>query len=144
MATRNKTPSDAKALLDSGAGWIYLDVRTVEEFDAGHAPGASNIPIMTRGPAGMTPNAEFASVVQRTFPRDAKLIVGCASGPRSTRACEVLAAAGYANLVNMEGGFMGARDETGRPVPGWATSGLPVEKTAPAEHTYAHLKKARG
>jgi rhodanese-related sulfurtransferase len=139
MATQSKRPDDAKALLDSGAGWKYLDVRSVEEFDAGHASGAWNIPLFHRGPAGMTPNTEFESVVQRVFPRDSKLVVGCASGGRSMRACEVLAAAGYVDLVNLEGGFLGARDEMGRAIHGWASAGLPVEKTATPERTYAGL-----
>jgi rhodanese-related sulfurtransferase len=143
MAPRSKTPADAKTLLDSKDGWSYLDVRSVEEFDAGHVPGARNIPLMHRGPAGMTPNDKFASVVQQNIPRDAKLVVGCAGGGRSMRACEMLEPLGYANLVNMEGGFMGGRDANGRAVPGWSTSGLPVEKTAPLQNTYACLERSR-
>jgi rhodanese-related sulfurtransferase len=38
------TPEQTKELLDSNTGYIYLDVRTVPEFDAGHVPGAKNIP----------------------------------------------------------------------------------------------------
>ena len=136
---QNKKPAEAKALIDGPEGWKYLDVRSVEEFDAGHPTGAWNVPIFQRGPAGMMPNDDFERVVMRAFPRDSKLVVGCGSGPRSTRACEVLAAAGYADLVNVEGGFNGGRDEMGRAIPGWAASGLPVEKAAPAERTYAQL-----
>jgi rhodanese-related sulfurtransferase len=141
MTTQNKRPADAKALLDSKAGWKYLDVRSVEEFDAGHPAGAWNVPIFHRGPGGMVPNPEFEKVVQRVLPRPAKLVVGCGSGPRSTRACEMLAAAGYTDLVNVEGGFNGGRDEMGSAIPGWAASGLPVEKVASPERTYAQLLK---
>jgi rhodanese-related sulfurtransferase len=143
MATQNKRPADAKALLDSGKGWTYLDVRSVEEFDAGHVPGAWNVPLFHRGPAGMTPNSEFERVVQKAFARNAKLVVGCASGGRSMRACDVLAGCGFTDLVNMKGGFLGARDEMGQPVPGWASSGLPVEKSAPPDRTYAVLNRAK-
>jgi rhodanese-related sulfurtransferase len=140
MTTQNKRPADAKALLDSSAGWKLLDVRSVEEFDAGHASGAWNIPLFHRGPAGMVPNAEFESVVQRVFARDTKLVLGCGSGGRSMRACEMLSAVGYVELVNLEGGFSGGRDEVGRAIPGWAEAGLPVEKSAPPERTYARLR----
>ncbi len=38
------TPEQAKELLDSNQGYVYLDVRTVPEFEAGHVPGAKNVP----------------------------------------------------------------------------------------------------
>lgn len=38
-----------------------LDVRTVEEFAAGHAPGAINIPILTAGPFGEGGHRSFKS-----------------------------------------------------------------------------------
>ena len=140
---QNKKPAEAKALLDLSEGWKYLDVRSVEEFGAGHPVGAWNVPIFQRGPQGMTPNDDFVAVVAKTFAKDTKLVVGCASGPRSVRACELLAAAGYKDLVNVEGGFMGGRDEYGRAIPGWASSGLPVEASAPPERSYAHLARAK-
>jgi rhodanese-related sulfurtransferase len=140
---QNKKPTDVKALLDTKEGWKYLDVRSVEEFGAGHPAGAWNVPIFQRGPMGMTPNDDFVAVVAKTFTKDTKLVVGCGSGPRSERACELLAAAGYKDLVNVEGGFMGGRDEAGRPVPGWASLGLPVEAAAPLERTYAHLARTK-
>ena len=58
MATQNKRPMDAKALLDGDAAWKFLDVRSVEEFEAGHASGAWNIPLFHRGPAGMVTKSE--------------------------------------------------------------------------------------
>lgn len=140
---QNKKPAEAKALIDLNQGWVYLDVRSVDEFTAGHPVGAWNIPVLHRGPMGMTPNAEFVTVVAKTFQKTAKLVVGCASGVRSVRACELLAAAGYKDLVNMEGGFMGSRDDYGRAIPGWASSGLPVEATAPIERTYAKLSQTK-
>lgn len=33
-------------------GWHYLDVRTPQEYQGGHAPGATNIPFMLRTDAG--------------------------------------------------------------------------------------------
>lgn len=142
MPTQNKKPAEAKALLDSQQGWVYLDVRSVDEFHVGHAGGAWNIPIMHRGPMGMSPNADFASVVLKAFPKGTKFVVGCASGIRSLRACDVLESSGYEHLVNLEGGYMGGQDDYGRPIVGWAQAGFPVEKTAPPERTYAQLRQA--
>lgn len=133
---KNVKPKDCPALL--AAGYAYLDVRTTEEFEAGHPTGAFNVPLMTRGPFGMQPNPAFAKVVAAKFAKDAKLVVGCQSGGRSARACEELAAAGYIATVNMECGFGGSRDGE----PGWAACKLPVETGKPAGRTYAELQAA--
>src|SRR5690242_4170302 len=106
-------PKDCPALL--AAGYAYLDVRTVEEFEAGHPAGAFNAPVMTRGPAGVQPNPDFARVVAAKFAKDAKLVVGCQAGGRSQRACAELAAAGFTGIVDMSAGFGGGRDAMGRP-----------------------------
>jgi rhodanese-related sulfurtransferase len=116
---------EARALLD--AGWTYLDVRTEEEFEAGHVPGAVNVPVMLRGPDGMQPNPAFESAVLRAFARDARLVVGCRSGNRSLRAGRMLIAAGFTQLVELRTGWDGARDAFGRLEPGWSRCGLPVE-----------------
>ena len=46
------SPEEAQDLLESGEDYIYLDVRSVPEFEAGPAPGAKNLPILPRTPAG--------------------------------------------------------------------------------------------
>jgi rhodanese-related sulfurtransferase len=71
------------------------------------------------------PNPAFLAVVQRHFPPGATLLVGCQSGMRSQRACELLADAGYTDLANVRDGFGGSED-----APGWKESGLPVESGA--------------
>ncbi len=38
------TPPEAAALL--AEGWIYLDVRSIPEFDLGHPTGAVNVPLL--------------------------------------------------------------------------------------------------
>ena len=40
MEIKRITPEQAKELLDSNQGYIYLDVRIVPEFEAGHRPGS--------------------------------------------------------------------------------------------------------
>ncbi|KAK7256349.1 hypothetical protein RIF29_29791 [Crotalaria pallida] len=52
------------------AGHKYLDVRTPEEFDAGHAPDAVNIPYMFRARSGMTKNPNFLEEVSSQFRKD--------------------------------------------------------------------------
>jgi rhodanese-related sulfurtransferase len=137
------TPIEAGALLKEG--WTYLDVRSIPEFDSGHPAGAVNIPLLHKTAGRMTPNPAFQAVIEGTFPKDAKIVVGCKAGPRSAQAAMVLESAGYTNVVDMRGGFFGECDNFGRvTLPGWAESGLPVETAAPAEKTYAELEKAAG
>jgi rhodanese-related sulfurtransferase len=124
-------------------GWVYVDVRSVPEFEAGHPAGAFNIPLMHFLPGrGMSPNSEFQAVFAKHFAKDAKVVVGCKTAGRSLRAAEMLAAAGWTSVVDMRGGFEGERDMSGSAVvAGWKDSGLPVEQTAPADRTWEGLKK---
>jgi rhodanese-related sulfurtransferase len=141
MEVKRISPQETKALLDSGQGYIYLDVRTIPEFDAGHVPGAKNIPFLEPGPMGMAANPHFVEVVDKHFPKDAKLICGCQKGHRSLRAAQALQGAGFTSVVDMRGGFGGETDYQGCIVnPGWATSGLPVVTDSVASDRYASLK----
>jgi rhodanese-related sulfurtransferase len=142
-AVKRVSPEDAKVLLDEG--YVYLDVRTEQEFEQGHPPGAYNIPLSHQGPGGMQPNPDFLDVVQASFPKDARLLLGCRSGARSLRALQVLQTAGYTDLVDLKTGFEGSRDAFGRPDPGWHHKGLPVETGHPEGLCYRDVhKKARG
>jgi rhodanese-related sulfurtransferase len=115
-------------LMASDPEYIYLDVRSVPEYEAGHPDRAINIPIMHFSPqSGMSPNQEFPAVVTANLPKDAKIIVGCKTGGRSARACELMTSLGYSNLTNMRGGFGGMADNLGQVrEPGWSTLGLPM------------------
>jgi rhodanese-related sulfurtransferase len=129
------TPPEAAELV--AAGWTYLDVRSIPEFDAGHPAGAANVPLLHQQGGRMAPNPDFQQVVEASFPKDAKLVVGCKSGGRSLQAATLLASLGYGNIVDMRGGFSGERDAFGRAtVPGWSEAGLPVENTAPPDRSY--------
>lgn len=126
MTVRRVLPKEAETLL--AEGYVYVDVRSVPEYDEGHPTGAYNVPLMHAGAGGMAPNPEFVAVMERTFARDARLLLGCRSGQRSMRAAEQLAAAGYGDLVDLSSGFDGNRDGFGRVVTeGWRGAGLPVE-----------------
>jgi rhodanese-related sulfurtransferase len=119
------SPLEAKGLLDQG--YTYVDVRTVEEFHAGHPTGALNVPLTVAGPAGSQMNPEFTAAIEARFARDAKIVVGCASGVRSLRAVEILTSMGYRDVVDQRAGFGGSRSPFGaRAEPGWAELGLPI------------------
>ncbi|HWO03076.1 MAG TPA: rhodanese-like domain-containing protein [Blastocatellia bacterium] len=119
---------EAHDLLQSDPKLTYLDVRSVPEFEAGHAAGAINIPLLHFSPgAGMSPNDDFQAVVEATLDKNAKYVIGCKTGGRSARACEVMTQMGFTDVTNMRGGFGGLTDNTGRLVePGWSTLGLPT------------------
>ena len=77
---------------------LVLDVRELEEFEAGFVPGAVNIP---RGVL------EFKISNHPAFKdkQDANILVYCQSGGRSALAAEALNKLGYAKAVSMAGGF---------------------------------------
>lgn len=137
------SPEEAKALVEQG--YTYVDVRSEPEFSAGHPKGAVNVPLLHMGPGGMTPNPEFMSVMTTSFPKDAKLVVGCRSGGRSLKAAEMLQEAGFSDVIDQRAGFEGARGPFGNMTEqGWAPAGLPVEEGATPGATYADMKtKAR-
>ena len=129
MEVNRIDPDEAKRLLDSDDGYRYLDVRSREEFAAGHIPDASNIPVRDKNPdgPGLLPNPNFVAEVKEQFPPDTKLIVGCLRGGRSLAASRMLIAEGYSEIVDMRGGYDGELDPTGNCVfPGWTRRGLPT------------------
>jgi len=141
MSYETTDPKGAQAILSGDEGWRFLDVRTEEEFVRGHVPGAYNIPVMLRDPmTGMTPNPRFVDVVLGAFEKTDRLVLGCAAGMRSARACEMLYEAGFETLVNMDGGFSGAPDGLGGiREPGWEACGLPCETECSPERQYGAL-----
>jgi rhodanese-related sulfurtransferase len=146
MTIPELTPAEAHDVLSRDSRALYLDVRTESEFAAGHPAGARNVPVVLFDPASGGPKANpyFLDVVERNVPRDAKLIVGCQSGGRSMRACELLRDAGFADVTNVRGGFGGVHDRSGRVVEaGWADAGLPVESGQPPGTSYADLAGKR-
>ena len=135
---RTLSPEETSELLSEG--YVYVDVRSEPEFEAGHVPGALNVPLLNMGPGGMTPNPDFLPVMQRAFGTEEKLIIGCKAGSRSRKAAEQLKAAGYQHLADMTAGWEGSRDAFGAAVPGWSKKGLPVEMGAPEGQAYEQVK----
>lgn len=119
----------AEAHRRQGSGWTYIDVRSPAEWHGGHPVGAVLVPAFLPGPMGMEPVSSFVDDMRAKFAPSDLLLIGCASGQRSKRACAELAAAGFTQVVNVAGGFNGSKDPFGNPIsPGWRGAGFPVEQ----------------
>ncbi|HEX4339906.1 MAG TPA: rhodanese-like domain-containing protein [Polyangiaceae bacterium] len=133
------SPEEAQALI--GEGYIYVDVRTEQEFEKGHPAGALNVPISRRGASGMAPNPDFMTVMENAFDKNERLLVGCQSGMRSTKAIAALTQAGFTNLRELETGYEGKKDAFGKLIPGWSKKGLPTGTGFPDGQTYEDVKR---
>ena len=89
----NITAEEAKQIMDTEAGYIILDVREQEEYDAGHIPGAILIPY--------TMIEEKANELLQE--KDHLILVYCRSGRRSKIAAEALLELGYTNIKEFGG-----------------------------------------
>ena len=134
MAVKRISPDEARDLVDT-QGYSYVDVRSVPEFEAGHPTGAYNVPLLHMGPGGMSPNPDFMSVVQKAFPADGKLVLGCKAGGRSLKAAEMMQSAGFTSIVDQRAGFEG-----GPAGPGWRPRGLPTSAEAAPGRAYETLR----
>ncbi|XP_075507925.1 thiosulfate sulfurtransferase 18-like [Primulina tabacum] len=94
----------ARNLLNSG--YLYLDVRTEEEFQNGHMEKAFNVPYMFSTPNGRVENPNFMDQILSTHAREDHLVVGCQSGVRSVYAATDLLDAGFKHAYNMGGGYI--------------------------------------
>lgn len=53
----------------------FLHCRTAEEYAAGHAPSAVNVPVVFLGGKGMSPNPAFLAEAERIFPSKEESLV---------------------------------------------------------------------
>ena len=135
------SPEQAKEKIESGEGYVYIDVRDVHEYVNGHPPGAHNVPVLVGGPMGMQPNAEFVAVCEANYTKDQKIITGCLRGGRSMRAAQMLIEAGFTAVIDMRGGFDGEMGPGGAMAyEGWSRRGLPVSTEPQPGATYEELK----
>jgi rhodanese-related sulfurtransferase len=142
MNVKRVSPEEALALMDK-EGYAYVDVRSAPEFASGHPKGAYNVPLAHLGPQGMTPNLDFLAVMEKTFPKDRKLVVGCKTGGRSLQAATLLLSSGWQTIIDQRAGFQGSMDPSGRPEPGWGPKGLPSSQTAEPGRSWDELKGAK-
>ena len=137
MTVMRVTPQEALRLMRE-QGYVYLDVRTPEEFELGHPEHALNVPWQLASESGeRTGNPRFLEVAARALRAARGVVLGCQSGRRSLAAAEhllgagvVSASAGAANAphaVDQRAGWGGVRDGFGKLVEaGWQAAGLPV------------------
>ena len=93
MVFLNITAEEARKLMDSEKDRIILDVRSREEYDQGHIPGAILIP-----------DTEIEAKAADLLPDKEQLIlVYCRSGRRSKLAAQSLADLGYTNIREFGG-----------------------------------------
>jgi rhodanese-related sulfurtransferase len=136
---RSITPEEVAGLVDEG--YVYVDVRSEQEFEQGHIPGAVNVPLMHFESGRMQQNPEFLDVVRAAFDKDKKLILGCRSGSRSLRAAQLLLEEGFTNVCDMPAGWEGKRDAFGSLSPGYSKKNLPIETGQPEGRSYRDIKQ---
>lgn len=100
--------TELRELLQRGPVEI-IDVRTLEEFREVRAANVRHAPLDTLDP--------HAVMRARAGSLDEPLYIICHLGGRSAAACAMFMKAGYANVVNIEGG-----------TDAWIAAGLPTEK----------------
>ena len=98
------SPQEAEALIEGGDVTV-LDVRTPEEFAAGHLAGAENIDFYA---------TDFADQIGALDPGE-KYVVYCRSGNRSGQATSLMAEKGFTTVADVDGGIVA-----------WEAAGLPT------------------
>ena len=87
------TAEEAKARMDSGDSIVLLDVRTQEEYDAGHIESAM-----------LLPNETILDAKPDALPDlNAEILIYCRSGNRSAQAAKKLVAMGYTGVYDFGG-----------------------------------------
>jgi rhodanese-related sulfurtransferase len=102
-----------------------IDVRMPVEFRELHVAAARNVPLHELDP--------LALMQTRNGSKDAPLYLICHSGSRGRQACEKFLAAGFPNVVNVEGGTLA-----------WAACGLPVVRGKKAISLERQVRIAAG
>ena len=101
------TPRELALQLASDHPPVVLDVRSDDEWEAGHIPGAIHIPY------------EQVEARHSEVPTDRDVVVHCAVAPRARIAEKVLIAIGHPRVLHLTGGFMA-----------WQNDGLEIEYEA--------------
>ena len=84
---------EARQMMEQDGTQIIVDVRTQEEYDSGHIPGAICIPNESIGCDSPEALPDYDQII----------LIYCRSGNRSKQAAEKLAAMGYTNIYEFGG-----------------------------------------
>ena len=98
---------EAKRLIEEGKVDV-IDVREPDEWQAGHIPQATHVPLK-----GIIADPEKNLTGEKERPH----LFVCGVGQRSAIACEVAAVVGFKDVYNLEGGTIA-----------WAKEGNPLAK----------------
>lgn len=104
---RDVSPVEAQAATSKPYSQ-FVDVRTPDEYGGGHAARSRNIPLDT-----LQANLD-------TLEKNEPVYVICETGGRSQKAAQLIAAAGFNNVLNVAGGTVA-----------WRQAGLPMETKPP-------------
>ncbi|MBQ4132987.1 MAG: rhodanese-like domain-containing protein [Desulfovibrionaceae bacterium] len=98
--------NEAKSLIEANPDLKVVDVRTLEEFESGHIPGATL----------HTYDAAFPETV-KNFDKNAACLIYCRSGQRSFDAVKEMEKLGFNNLYMLKEGIIA-----------WRLEGFPIRK----------------
>ena len=90
---RQISMEEAVTMMEEETGYIILDVRTTQEYNEKHIPGAINIANESIG----------TEDIPELPDKDQLILVYCRSGNRSKQASEKLVNLGYTNIVEIGG-----------------------------------------
>ena len=90
---RQISMEEAVTMMEEETGYIILDVRTTQEYNEKHIPGAINIANESIG----------TEDIPELPDKDQLILVYCRSGNRSKQASEKLVKLGYTNIVEIGG-----------------------------------------
>ena len=139
MIDSTLTPPQAWQILQDNPAAVLLDVRSRMEYEyVGHPLEALHVPLM--GPPDWQVDPDFAVRVREALQQSAgvqeavarrPILTLCRSGKRSALAQELLLAAGFHEVSNVEEGFEGDRDEQAHRncINGWRFHNLPWEQS---------------
>lgn len=88
------TAREVQAALARGESLALIDIREQNEWNLGHA-----------APAQYIGRGVLESQIEAKVPRDARVVLMCASGNRSALAAVTLHEMGYENVASLAGGF---------------------------------------
>lgn len=89
------SPQQLYELLQKGEKPLIFDVRTSEEFNSGHVPGAINVPLAQLVPTKLG---------EKYLLQNKKFYVICQLGGRSAQATEQFVKSGFPRAVDIKGG----------------------------------------
>ena len=92
---KNVSSEEAYKLINENKELLILDVRTKEEYEEGHIPGAKLIPVQVL-PIKLSELDEY---------KDNPVLVYCASGGRSPRAVNTLVNNDFTNIYHLTRGI---------------------------------------